>query len=142
MTAYPIQIIPPNTRIQLVDPKTGILTTSGLQFLQQVWSQIVDTNQITPCTADHTSNLYTLTPFPTPPSFNQSPYSDYSIYSFVAPFTSTGSVTAQVASLGVKKVYITNGSAQAGANDITINLLYLLIYNSNLDSSNGGFVAK
>lgn len=142
MTTYPVQIIPPNSRIQLVDPKTGILTVTGLQFLQQIWTQIVDTNQIIPCTATHTNNQYNLTPFPSPPSFNLAAYADYSIYSFVAPFTSTGAVTAQVATLGIIKVFISNGATQANTGDIVINDLYLLIYNSNLDTAAGGFVAK
>lgn len=142
MTVYPIQIIPPNTRIQLVDPKTGILTTSGIQLLQQIWTQIVDTNQIIPCTALNSSNQYNLTPFPTPPSFNLPKYSDYSIYSFVSPFTSTGNVTAQVGMLGVINVYKNNGAAQAAANDIVLGSIYLLVYNSNLNSAAGGFVAK
>lgn len=142
MTTYPVQIIPPNSRIQLVDPKTGVLTVPGLQFLQQIWTQIVDTNSITPCTATHTNNQYNLTPFPTPPSFNLAAYADYEVYSFVAPFTSTGNVTAQVSTLGIINVYKTNGAAQAAAGDIVINSLYLLIYNSNLNTAAGGFVAK
>lgn len=142
MTKYPVQIIPPNPRIQLVDAITGILKYNGLQFLQQVWAAIVNTSQITPCTCTNSTNVYTLTPFPTPPAFQQQPYADFQMYSFVSNHTSTGLVTALVAGLATIKVFKTNGSAQATTGDITSGLHYLFTYVSTLDSGNGGFVLR
>jgi hypothetical protein len=141
MTVPPSQIIPPNAQLQLVNPN-GTLTTNGMQFLTQLWTWVVDTNQVIPCTCTNSSNVYQLTPFPAPPSFNLPAYSDYSIYTFVASAGSTGSVTAQVGALGTINVYKSNGSTQAGNGDIVHNDLYLLIYNSNLNSAAGGFVLK
>ena len=141
MTIFPKQIQPPSRRIQLTD-KEGILTYPGLQFLQQLWAQIVGTNQVLPCSATNTSNDYTLTTFPVPPTGQVLEYADYIIFTFVSPFTSTGACTANINSLGDLNVYKSNGAAQAGAGDIVINSLYFLIYNSNLNSSAGGFVLK
>lgn len=145
MTTYPNPPIPPNTRLQLVD-KDGILTNPGLQFLQQLWAQIAGNVQFFPTTATNTSNDYLLTTFPvgrtTDSSINLKSYADYMTFTFVAPFTSTGLVTANVNSLGDLNVYKSNGAAQATTGDIVINSLYYLTYNSNLNSSAGGFVLK
>jgi hypothetical protein len=150
MVAYPHQIVPPNPNLQLVSPQTGILTTNGLQFLQQLWALVVDTNQVTPCTCTNYGNQYNLTPFPTsakvqqgqPGTNSPNQYWDYSIYTFVASATSTGPVTASVAPLGVRNVYKLNGSTQASSGDVVSGDLYFLIANSALNSGNGGFVLK
>ena len=144
------QILPPNYKMQFVN-QDSTLTNPGINLLQQIWAQIVNTNQVTPCTAVGTSNLYVLSPFPTPAAANIPKYSDYAFFTFVADVTSTGAVTADVeipqsggatTSLGTKKVYKDGGSTQAGSGDIVINRLYILVYNSALDSGNGGFVLK
>lgn len=51
---------------------------------------------------------------------------------------STGAVTLNVDSIGAKKVYLPSGS-QAGSGDISANAVYDVVYQSALDSSNGGF---
>jgi hypothetical protein len=73
-------------------------------------------------------------------------YFDFDTFRAVAANTTTGSVTALVATpqgnLGTIKVFKTNGSAQAGAGDITSGLLYDFTYVGSLDSGNGGFVLR
>lgn len=51
---------------------------------------------------------------------------------------STGAVTLNVDSIGAKKVYLPSGT-QAGSGDISSNSVYDVVYQSALDSSNGGF---
>lgn len=140
-TAMVKSILPPNAVLPLVD-KHGMLTTNGLQMLQQMFNTI---NGLTPtiaCTAANTLNKYTLTPANIAPNFGG--YTDFTSFAFVAPSTSTGVVTATVVpntgSAATLKVFKTNGSAQASSNDITINLFYLLFYVDSLDSGNGGLV--
>lgn len=147
MVVPPTQIQPPNTRIQLVDPKTGVLTYPGLQFLQQLWGQVVNTNQVIPCTCASVNNTYTLTPFPTPPSFTGlTGYTDYTIFTFVADTNSFGLCVAQVLPLPLIFMYKNGGAARATAGDIVSGSLYFLTYNSALASGTGqaigGLIAK
>lgn len=138
MTAFPKQIIPPNSRIQWAS-KEGVITTPALQFIQQMWNFIAGMNPVLPCTATHVLNTYLLSTFPLPPTANSfSDYADYNIFTFVSPFTSTGPVIAQVNDLAALPVYIDGGVTPADAGDVVNTALYLLIYNSNL----GGFVLK
>lgn len=136
-------LLPPQTRAPIVDDK-GVLVPSALQMVQGYFKQINGLTPTVPCTSVFAANLYTLTPFSISPQILQ--YWDYWSFAFVADATSTGAVTATVVpdtgSLATLKVFKTNGSAQAGAGDITINLFYLLYFVDTLDSGNGGFVLK
>ena len=145
MNIFPNQPIPPNPKIAFVDKHTGTLSTYGLQVMQQVWALIANTNPVMPCTCITTGNLYALTPFPSKANAlaftgKINAYIDYSIYTFVAPATSTGPVTASVAPFGVLNVYKADGITQASAGDILIFALYFLIFNSALNGGIGGFV--
>lgn len=142
--AQATSILPPNAQIPFINPQNGLLTNPALQVLQQIQTLI---NGLTPpigCTATFASNKYTLTPLSIAP--NVPSYLFSQAFMFVAPASSTGLVTATVVPakgvLATLKVFKTNGSAQATAGDITINLFYLLYYVDSLDSGNGGFVLK
>lgn len=150
MTDPARQILPPNWKMQFTN-KDGTLTNPGMNLLQQIWGQIVNTNQMTPCTVESSSNLYALTTFSAPVAANVLKYSDYAIFSFVADATSTGDVTVAIMvpaadgtyiSLGTKNVYKDGGASVASTGDVVEDSLYMLIYNSALDSGNGGFVLK
>ena len=136
-------IIPPNTSLPLTSQQ-GVLTTTGLQMLQQIQQAIKGLTPTVSCNCSNVSNVYTLTPLNIAP--NVSNYYSYWGFAFVASATSTGLITATIVpntgTLPTLPVYKTNGSAQATTNDITINLFYLLYYVDSLNSGNGGFVIK
>jgi len=140
-TATPIT--KPNSVFPFIDLATGNLSEHGLQVMSQYYNFIVGMNRITPCNATGT-NVITLTPLAASPLIEG--YKDYEIFSFVAANNSTGAVTATVVpkkgTLATVKVYVTGGSAQAGAGDVVANSLYLAIYNDALDSGAGGLVLK
>ena len=123
----------------LVD-REGRLTTEGLLFMEGIWRQIVAGYVIVPCNVASASNVLTLTP--TLNKEGAATYGDHMTFSGVADATSTGSVTARVGELPTLKVYKDGGSTQAGSGDIVSGRLYLFIYNSALDSGNGGLVLK
>lgn len=135
-------IIPPNSRIPWVDPKTGVLTNTALQIMQQIFKTLNGALPTIPCISTNANNVYTLTPFNVSP--NIANYYDYQPFSFVASATSTGLVTATVVpltgSLATLPVYKNHGAAQATTNDIIINLFYVAYYVDTLNSGNGGFV--
>lgn len=136
-------ITPPNPRIAFVDTKSGLLTANtGMQILTQHHQAL---NGLTPtisCTCTTVGNVYTLTPFPVSP--NVANYFSYWGFAFVAPATSTGTVTATVTPntgmLPILPVYIAHGATPAGNTDLTINLFYILYYVDTLNGGNGGFV--
>lgn len=135
-------LLQPQQRNPLVDD-SGLLTNNGWQTLQGMFGFINGTNRIIPCNASGT-NVITLTMLDTSPLVQG--YFDFDTFRAVAANTTTGSVTALVATpqgnLGTIKVFKTNGSAQAGAGDITSGLLYDFTYVGSLDSGNGGFVLR
>jgi hypothetical protein len=135
-------LLQPQQRNPLTD-SSGLLTNNGWQTLQGMFGFINGTNRIVPCNASGT-NVITLTMLDTSPLVQG--YYDFDTYRAVAAATSTGSVTALVATpqgnLGTVKVFKTNGSVQAGAGDITSGLLYDFVYVDSLDSGNGGFVLR
>jgi hypothetical protein len=118
-------------------PRTVYANLSdGLQNLS-LWDQsLADMGAlgVTPCTAAGT-NTIVLTPIvaafapavSTPPKQLQA-------FSFVATATSTGAVTVN----GLK-LYKEDATSQAGANDILVNVLYGVIYNSALNGAVGGY---
>lgn len=66
-------------------------------------------------------------------------YVNYLAFSFVALNTSTGSVTANVNSIGALPVYLQDSVTQAGSGNIVTGVYYEIIYNSALNSGSGGF---
>ena len=140
-TATPIT--KPNSVFPFIDLATGNLSEHGLQVMSQYYNFIVGMNRITPCNATGT-NVITLTPLAASPLIEG--YKDYEIFSFVAANNSTGAVTATVVpkkgALATIKVYVSNGSAQAGAGDVVADSLYLAVYNDALDAGAGGLVIK
>ena len=127
----------------MVDKNTGALTGNGWQSLQQVFGFVNGTCRIIPCNASGT-NVITLTMLAASPLVQG--YFDYDTYRAVAAATSTGLVTALVATpqgnLATLNVYKSNGSAQATTGDIVSGLLYDFIYVDSLNSGAGGFVLK
>ena len=133
----------PQQKYQFIDLDTGFLTSYGLQVLEQMWRQVAANFGTVPADATNVGNLYTLTPILQ--SEGGRTYGDYMSWSFMAPFTSTGDVTANVVgdeTLDTIKVFKDNGATQATTGDIVINALYIFYYNSALDGGAGGFVVK
>src|ERR1700756_4668108 len=85
-----------------------------------------------PCSASGT-NAITLTPLPNAFAPNVTAYSNYLLFSFVAPATSTGSLTAKAQGQSFLNIYKSDGVTQAGAGDILIHVLYIVGYNSALN---------
>lgn len=140
-TATPSPLLAPNTKVQFVD-KDGILTNHGFSVLNQLMTFINGTNRIVPCNATGT-NVITLTMLNTSPLITK--YNDFDTFRFTAAATSTGLVTALVATpqgnLSTLKVFA-NGGGQITAGDITISKLYDFLYVDSLDSGVGGFVLR
>lgn len=139
----PKPIIAPSARVPFTG-EDGVLSNTGLQFCQSVFTAINGLSPTITCNAVFASNKYTLTPVNIAPRIPN--YYDHWSFAFVAPATSTGLVTATIVPetgiLPTLPVYKTNGSAQATTNDITVNLFYVLYYVDSLNSGNGGFVLK
>lgn len=123
------------------------MSLPNVPYAAQTAPQMVELDQtfaavgaigIVPCSATGT-NIITLTPNANTPTI--SAYANYMQFSFVAANSSTGAVTLQVGALAALPVYI-GGSAtvQAAANNILQNVTYVVLYNSALNSANGGFV--
>lgn len=91
---------------------------------------------IVPNTATGT-NAISLTPQANTPVI--SAYANYQQFSFVAPNTSTGAVTAGYLALGQLPVYLANGTTQAGAGDIVAGVFYTIAFNQALNAGGGGF---
>lgn len=140
--AQPEPIGAPNQRSAFTDD-SGLLTNIGMSHLKTGNAILTGTSRIIPCGCTGT-NVLAWTPNPGGPLIKG--YFDYEVFSFVAEATSTGAVTATVVpatgALATLKVYKTNGSAQAGNNDLTIGLHYTATYVDTLDSGAGGFVLR
>ena len=133
----------PQDKYQFISLDTGRLTQYGLQTLEQMWNQIAAGFGICPCDATTAANVITLRPRLNGEGART--YGNHMAFSFVADATTTAAVTAKVVgdnTLATIKVYIDGGATQAGNNDIITDRLYLLIYNSALDSGAGGLVLK
>lgn len=111
--------------------------------MQGMFGFINGTNRIIPCNASGT-NVITLTMLDVSPLVQG--YYDFDTYRAVAANTSTGAVTALVATpqgnLGTIKVFKSNGAAQATTGDVVSGLLYDFTYVDSLDSGNGAFVLR
>lgn len=84
---------------------------------------------VIPCSASGI-NVIALTPNSNTPT--QLAYSNYQLYGFVAPNTSTGSVTANVSAIGALNVYFPDGVTQVGANGIVSGIYYVMAYVSGI----------
>lgn len=87
-----------------------------------------------PCTATGT-NAVTLTPMASAfaPTISSPPH-QLQNFTFVAVATSTSSVT-----INGLKLYKGDGATQAAANDLLVNVLYGVVYNSALNGAVGGY---
>lgn len=92
-----------------------------------------------PCTVAGVNTLV-LTPIPgTAP--NVTAYQNYMNFIFVAGSNSSGSVTVQVAGgAPAVNLYKAGGAVQAGSGDLVASQLYIITYNSALNTGAGGFV--
>lgn len=148
--ARPTPIPAFRSALAFVEPSTGRLSTPAQQQQERLRSYINGAGRVIPCSAASSSNLITLTPNDASPSLEAYVFGD--CFPFWADANSTGPVTAAVVlvsrggvpagSLATLKVYVTNGSAQADAGDLTSGLLYIAWYVPILDGNNGGFVLK
>jgi hypothetical protein len=135
---------PPQREFQFIDTTTGRLTQYGLTLLDEIWRRIADGYATIPCNATMAANVVTLTP--TLHEQGANTYADGLIFSALMYDTSSGDVTAKVASgtkeLAEIKVLKDDGAAQAGSGDIDSGKLYLFVYHSALDGGAGAFVLK
>ena len=134
-----------NSQIPFVD-KNGFLTAEALTLLDGWRSYGLGAGRIIPCDATG-KNTITLVPTEASPLIEAYKFGD--AFLFWQETTSDGSVTAKVKpkstsayTLATIKVYITNGSAQAGAGDLVASSLYAAFYLPIADSNAGGFVIK
>ena len=135
----------PQREMQFIDTDTGFLTPYGLSLVDGIWRQISAGFAVVPCDATMASNVITLTPRLHEEGGRT--YGDGMTFTFVAPSTSTGAVTAKITAPGQKflstiKVMITGGTVQAGTGDVAANFRYLAIYDASADSGNGALVIK
>ncbi len=133
----------PQRDFQFVDD-VGRLTQYGISFLTSLWRQVNDGRTIIPCAAGMAANVITLTPDLS--DEGASTYADCLTFAALMLSTSTGNVTAKVASgtktLDTVKVLKSDGAAQAAAGDVVSGNLYLFVYHSSLDGGAGAFVLK
>ena len=145
-SARPSPIPAPNAAMQFTDPRTGRLTSFGIQLLAQWRAERLGCSRVIPCEAVGT-NVITLTP--RAPVAVVEKYADFDAFAFIGQITSTAAVTARVQPdpdtdnmLTTLKVYTASGAAQAGSGAIVAGLFYIAWYVHSLDSGNGGLVLK
>lgn len=140
----PKPILSPTTRVPFTDPDSGILTSTGLQLMQQYFMAINGLSPTISCNVAFSSNVYTLTPLNIAP--NVPNYIDYWGFAFVAPATSTGAASATIVpntgSLPTLPVFKNNGGTATIAGDIVLGSFYVLYFVDSLNSGNGGLVLK
>lgn len=88
------------------------------------------------CTATGTNTLV-LTPVTNMPTV--AAYTNYQLFGFVAPATSTGNVTINVSTVGAVNAYNANGTTQITTGDLISGAYYIFAYNSALNGAAGGF---
>ena len=86
---------------------------------------------VTPCTATGT-NAIVLTPIAGAFAPNVTTPQTLQLFSFVATATSTNSVTVQIGGISPRNLLRIDGSTQAAANDILINVSYLIGWNGSV----------
>jgi hypothetical protein len=116
-------------------PYAGI-TNPQMSFLDDSIADL-GAQGIVPCTASGT-NVITLSPLANTTLI--SAYANLIQFSFVAVNSSTGNVTLQVGSLAALNVYFADGVTQVGNGSIVAARQYVVMFNSALNSSVGGWV--
>jgi len=91
-----------------------------------------------PCSCSGTNTL-TLTPASNTPSVTA--YFNYQQFQFVAAASSSGTVTVNIAGVGAKTLYNSDGTV-VGNGGLAAGTLYLIAYQSGLNSGSGGFVIQ
>ena len=126
-----------------ITDSNGRLTQNGIQNLQALVGFLNGMNRIIPCNASGI-NIITLALLQTSPLVTQ--YNDFDTFRAVAANSTTGTVTALVATssgnLATLNVYKNNGANAAGSGDIAAGLLYDFTYVDSLNSGAGGFVVR
>lgn len=147
LSAYPTSLVQAFKNIAVVDPKSGLLTPTGIQVMKGIVDFINTMNRIIPCNCSTTVSKLTLTQFAPGPFLAQ--YNDYDAYVFVADASVPTAVTASVTTSATPsqtfatiKVYTSPGLVQATAGDVVLGGLYVAFFNDALDSGNGGLVLK
>jgi hypothetical protein len=131
----------PSNDVTLIDPETGRLSDSGMNFIQEIWRQVVAGFVNVPCTITQSSvNVLQLNPRMHKEGANT--YGTGMTFSGKMAASTTGAVTARVGSLDYLKVYKNNGLTQAGLGDLAINGVYLFLCDMTLDGGVGGLVVK
>lgn len=122
-------------------PRTTYATLAdGLQPFS-LWDQsLADMGLLgtIPCSATGT-NTIALTPLTAAFAPNITAYTNYLEFSFVAPNTTTNTTTINVAGVGAKNAYLTDGTTQVGSGTLTAGAYYVASYSSALNSGVGGF---
>lgn len=133
----------PQRDFQFIDDEKK-LTQYGLNLLTEFWQHMAGGFLSIPCAATMASNVITLTPRLHEEAATT--YADGLIYVALMGTTSTGNVTAKVASgtkeLATVKVLKDDGSTIAASGDVVSGKLYLFVYHSALDGGAGAFVLK
>lgn len=125
----PLSTVAPRQSIPFVDPKTGNLSSTGMQVLQQLYGLVNGMNRIIPCNCTNVGNSYTLTFLPIAPVYKQ--YSSYDTFAFEASGTNTAASTAQVVTNSgtLARLSILNLSgAPVGAGAISLNVQYFVTF--------------
>lgn len=145
----PRPLIPPNKRVPLIDPQSGMLSVTGFAFLNQLWAALNSTSVIVPATAAGSANALVLTPFsPVDNTVSQqgatATYTYSNTWAFTATADSTGAVTARVKTLPILNVFKDNGATAAGAGDILTGLQYFLTFLDAIPANAGlgGFIIR
>lgn len=126
-------IVAPIKGLPFVDVKTGVLTQTAQQFMQQMFSFMVGTSRLIPCTCTNVGNVYTLTQFGIGPVVRA--FQDYDTFVINASALSTGAATAKVInsngdSLGTLSVLTAAGAATGAGGQLANGGQYFLTYAS------------
>lgn len=136
----PPPTVAPRQGLPFVDIKTGCLSETGMQVLQQLYGLVNGMNRIIPCNSSNAGNVYTLTMLSVSPIYKK--YASYDTFAFLASAANTGNVTAKVVTsagtLATLPVLHINGT-QLAANDILAGSQYFFTFS---DGYGPGFVSR
>lgn len=113
----------------------GALTNPKLVDLDSDLASLAS-SIVLPCTASGT-NVITITPVSQ--TLSVLSYSDKERYGFVAPATSTASVSLRVGVLPIVPLYKADGVSQCGLGDINTDQYYDIVFLQALNGGGGGF---
>jgi hypothetical protein len=117
---------------------TTFASLSGAQPLSLFDAMFTQVAQMVaiPCGASIASNALTVTPNTNAPVPTN--YQNFTAARFLAPSTTTAAVTAQVGTLPLLPVYLSDGATQV-TTQIAVGEEYVLVYAGSLNSGAGGF---